>query len=381
MWTLIRSLTAPFFSMVLLILASGLHNTYTSLKLEIDHNSPETIGYVVSALYLGVFLGSFWVDRWISKFGLVRSYMACIAAITLIVLLQSLWVEPIFWSVLRLLIGIFTAGIFIIIESWVLVQSTPQQRGTILSLYLALYYGAQSSGQLLINLADPASVIPLWIVAFISSLSVLPLIKISSAIVPNIENPTRLKTGALFRISPFGLAGVFISGILLAAIYGLVPIYAKEIGLSISEIGNLMAILIFGGLCFQWPLGKLADIRSRHKVLLLATILTAILSLMITQNTSANILYLLIFLFGGFSFTIYPLSMAYACEKVSDDQIISATSGFVLFYGAGAIAGPLMAPIAMTYCGHNGLFYFLTALSIVLALFGLKRNGASVSQQ
>lgn len=373
MWTLVRSLTVPFFSMVLLILASGLCNTYTSLKLEIDNFSPETIGYVVSALYIGVFLGSLWIDKWISKFGLVRSYIACIAAITLLILIQSIWVEPMFWSILRLLIGVFTAGIFIIIESWLLVQATSQQRGAILSLYLALYYGAQSSGQLLINVADPATVTPLLIVAFISSLSALPLI-IHSPTVPKIENPTRLKTSQLLKISPFGLAGVLISGILLAAVYGLVPVYAKEMGLSVSEIGNLMAILIFGGLCFQWPLGRLADLKDRRKVLLGVSLLTVIFSFIITQNTSVDLLFLLIFLFGGFSFTIYPLSMAYACEKVNDSEIISATSGFVLFYGVGAIVGPLLAPVAMTYLGHNGLFYFLAAMSSVLVLMGWKKN-------
>lgn len=373
MWLLVRSLTAPFFSMVLLIIASGLCNTYTSLKLEIDHTSKETIGYVVSALYLGVFLGSIWIDKWISKVGLVRSYISCITATTLLVLLQSFWVEPIFWSIIRFFIGVFTAGIFIIIESWVLVQSSAQQRGAILSLYLALYYAAQSSGQLLINLANPATVVPLWIVAFISALSVLPLLK-KTALAPAIENPTRLKTSYLFQISPFGLTGVLISGIILAAVYGLVPVYAKEVGLSIPEIGSLMAILIFGGLCFQWPMGKWADMGSRKNVLLFATIFTAILSIVITQNRSNELLFLLIFLFGGFSFTIYPLSMAHACEKVNDNEIVSATSGFVLFYGVGAIAGPLMAPIAMTQIGYNGLFYFLALMAIVLAVFGLKKE-------
>lgn len=373
MWTLVRSLTVPFFSMVLLILASGLCNTYTSLKLEIDQYSTETIGYVVSALYIGVFLGSLWIDRWISKFGLVRSYIACILGISSLVLIQSIWVEPFFWSFLRLLIGVLTAGIFIIIESWLLVQATLQQRGGILSLYLALYYGAQSTGQLLINVSDPATVIPLWIVALISALSALPLM-IHSTVVPKIENPTRLKTSQLLKISPFGLAGIFISGILLAAVYGLVPVYAKEIGLSVSEIGNLMAILIFGGLCFQWPLGRLADLGNRHRVLLSATLLTIIFSLIITQCTSVTMLFLLIFLFGGFSFTIYPLSMAYACEKVNDSEIISATSGFVLLYGIGAIIGPLLAPFSMTYLGHNGLFYFLAVISSVLVLMSFKKN-------
>jgi MFS family permease len=65
--------------------------------------------------------------------------------------------------------------------------------------------------------------------------------------------------------------------------------------------------------------------------------------------------------------------MAYACEKVKEDQIVPVTGGFVLSYGIGAIAGPLLAPLSMELFGPNGLFYFLGAISLLLGLIGLKR--------
>lgn len=252
-------------------------------------------------------------------------------------------------------------------------QAIPAQRGGILSLYLALFYGALSAGQLLIHIADPATAMPFWIIAFLSSLSILPLI-LTVPIPPKIENSARLTTTALFKISPFGLSGVVVSGILLGAVYGMVPVYAKEIGLAIPQIGNFMALLVFGGLCFQWPLGKLADLWDRRNVLLTASILTALCSIAIIFTQDIIVLFLLAFLFGGFSFTIYPLSMAHACEKVNDSEIVSTTSGFVLCYGVGAIVGPLIAPIAMNVCGTSGLFYFLAAISSVLALIGSKKQ-------
>ncbi len=372
---LIRSLAAPFLSLILLILASGLCSTFISIRLEMEGYHPEVIGSVTAALYAGIFVGSIWMDRWISKMGHIRSFIVFAFFITLLTLIQSLWVDPYFWMALRFLGGICTAGIFIVIESWLLMRATPALRGAILSIYLAIFYAALSLGQLLINLSDPMTAKPFYIIALLSALSMLPMIATTSP-QPKIEPGIRLTSTELFKISPFGLIGVIVSGIVLAAVYGLVPVYAKEIGMTIPEIGNLMALLIFGGLSFQWPLGRLADRGNRKGVLIATSILTALIccAIALSGHLSPLLLFILIFLFGGFSFTIYPLSMAHACEKIEDHQIVSATGGFVLSYGVGAIVGPIMAPIAMNFLGSNGLFYFLALIVSILVLVGCKKQ-------
>jgi MFS family permease len=372
---LIRSLTAPFLSLILLILASGLSNTFVSIRLEMEGYNSEEIGAVTSALYAGIFVGSLWIDRWISRAGHIRSYVVFTCLITAFILIQSVWIDLGFWMMIRFLGGICTAGILIVIESWMLMQAAATFRGAILSIYLAVFYGSLSLGQLLINASDPMTAEPFYIIAFLTALSILPL-TVKTIPQPKIEQTTRLKSSELFKISPFGFIGVVISGILLAAVFGLVPVYAKEIGLTIPEIGNLMALLIFGGLSFQWPLGRLADRGNRRNVLIGTSILTTVICCLIalSGHLSSIILFGLIFLFGGFSFTIYPLSMAYACEKIEDHQLVSATGGFVLSYGIGAIVGPIIAPIAMNCLGSNGLFYFLGLIASILVLVGCKKQ-------
>lgn len=382
MYALIRSLIAPLLSLTLLILASGLCNTFMSLRLEMEGYSSEIIGPVTAALYAGIFVGSLWIDRWITKTGLIRSFITLAGVTTILTLAQAIWIDPLYWGALRFIGGICTAGIFIVIESWLLMQATPALRGAILSIYLGVFYLALSAGQLLIHISDPLGSVPFYIIALLSAASILPL-TLKKIPEPKIESSVRLQTMELFKISPFGLLGVIISGILLAAIYGLVPVYAKEIGLTVPEIGNLMALLIFGGLSFQWPLGKLASNGNRRQVLITISLLTAIIgcTIALSGHVSSIWLFGLIFLFGGFSFTIYPLSMAHACEKVEDSQIVSATGGFVLSYGIGAIAGPIMAPFAMSCVGCHGLFYFLAAISLVLVIVGLKKQTIPLDKQ
>jgi MFS family permease len=167
---------------------------------------------------------------------------------------------------------------------------------------------------------------------------------------------------------------------LLAVVYGLVPVYAKEIGMSVSQIGTFMAVLIFGGFSLQWPLGRWADRGNRRRVLNFVSLTTSSLGIAIAMlaHVSPALLLVLAWLFGGFSFTLYPLSMAYACERVKEDQIVAATGGFVLSYGMGAIVGPLIAPVAMGMLGGAGVFYFISMITFILWLVGLKRPAPAI---
>ncbi len=372
---LIRSFLPPLLSLALMMMASGLFNTFVSIRLELEGFSPEVIGIVTSALYLGILAGSFKIDALILKMGHIRSFVLFAAILSVLVLLQAFWIDPWYWSVLRFVGGVCMAGIFIVIESWLLMKSAPDMRGAALSIYLAVFYAALSGGQFLINLSDPAGIYPFCITSILTVLSILPIsIRQIPAPAP-IKEAVRMNIFQLFRISPLGFLGGIVSGMLLAAVYGLVPVYATEIGMSISEIGTFMAVIIFGGFLFQWPIGRWADKTDRRKVLYISSFLTACFAAAIaaTDFISPLLLLLLGWFFGGFSFTLYPLSMAYTCETVKEGQIVAVTGGFVLSYGIGAISGPILAPIAMEYFGNPGLFYFLGAITLLLALAGLKR--------
>lgn len=374
MLALIRSLSAPLLSLSFMMLASGLFNTFVSLRLELEGFKPESIGFVISCTYLGILIGSLRIDRWISKVGHSRSFVVFAVVLTAVVLGQSVWIHLWYWSFMRLIGGISMAGVFIVLESWLLMQSAPNMRGAVLSVYLAVLYAALSCGQLLIDLSNPLSSFPFLITAAFISLSILPIC-LRKTEQPRLSESARLNLVQLYRICPHGFIGGVISGMLLAVVYGLCPVYAREVGLSVSEIGMFMAILIFGGFSFQYPMGRWADKTDRRRVLNIVSLITALLgfSIAFLHGMSGPLLFLMAWLFGGFSFTLYPISMAYACERVKGTQIIAATGGFVLCYGLGAIAGPILAPVAMMWFGAAGVFYFLSAITLLLFVVGLKK--------
>lgn len=372
MFALLRSLTAPLLSLMLLIFGSGLFTTFVSIRLEISEFDVEIIGLVTSAAYIGILIGSLKSGKWISKFGHVRSFIVFASISTGLILLQALWLHPWYWAGLRLLGGVCMAGIFVAIESWLLLLASPSLRGAVLSVYLAVFYGALSAGQLLIRVVDPYGLSPFLVTAGLTAISILPVC-FKSVRAPKFSDSQPMKLLQFFKISPLGFLGGVISGMLLAVLYGLLPVYASEIGMPISQIGTLMAILIFGGLSLQWPIGRLADRGNRKFVLNIASFISAFLALIIALQgpTSSFALFILVGFFGGFSFTLYPLSMAHVCEKIQEDQIVSATGGFVLSYGIGAIVGPIFAAFSMEHLGSSGIFYFLSLITLLLGCFGL----------
>lgn len=372
MINLIKNLLAPMFSLVLLILGSGLFNTFVPVRLALEGVKNETIGIITSAFYTGYLIGAIRSPSWIFQMNHLRTLILLSSMSGVCIVLQSFWIDPLFWAIVRFANGIAMGGLFVVIESWFLLSSPSNIRSQALSIYLIVLYGALSLAQLFLNFFDPLSSAPFYIAGLFTFIATIP-VAFRSFESPHQGKSERVPFFTIFRSSPRGFLGGIISGMVLACIYGLAPVYGQEMGLTIPAIGTFMAMIIFGGLSLQMPLGRLADRGGRRRVLSFACFFSALFSGLIAYSDGTSWSSLLIFswFFGGFAFVLYPLSMAFACEKIPEDQIVSATGGFVLSYGLGAITGPLFAPIFMTWLGSSGLFYFISGISIFLGIVGI----------
>ncbi len=56
-----------------------------------------------------------------------------------------------------------------------------------------------------------------------------------------------------------------------------------------------------------------------------------------------------IFIYRGFCFVIYPLSISHACDQVVANDIVSAKGAILLSYGVGSIIGPVASAYSMGY--------------------------------
>ena len=369
MKNLLKTTFAPLLSLFIFVLGSGLFTTLLTIRLHHEGVSSLLIGAITGAYYAGLAYGSFKIESYILKVGHIRSFSAFASVLAVISFLHGIMLNDWVWLVLRFVGGFATAGIFIVVESWLLSVGSTKIRGQILALYMISLYGAQAIGQLLINISDTNTIMLFAFTAMLSSLSVIP-IALTRNPTPEMSEPSSLNLKKLFKVSGSGLIGSFTSGLILGAIYGLLPLVIIQKTGNTSDVGLLMALVIFGGMFLQYPVGKLSDYVDRRLVLLGLSTLMMVTSMFITSLFGKHYaLYMTMFIFGGLAFTIYPVSISHACDSLEQKDIVSGTQGVLLAYSAGATFGPFIAPIFIHFLGSYGLFTYLFIVCSLLTLF------------
>ena len=371
---IIRIIFSPLLSLFIFVLGSGLFMTLITLRLDEEHASSLAIGSMTAAFYIGLILASSRVEKNIAKVGHIRAFAGFASALAVISILQGIYVSTWFWLILRLLGGYATAGIFVVIESWLLSLGKIKTRGKILAFYMIVFYAAQSLGQLLLNISSPKTLLLFTLVSMLTSLSVIP-VAMTRVVQPKIKQPSALNFRKLYKASGSGVIGSFTSGTVIGVIYGLLPLFLIEKTANTAEVSLLMSLTILGGMTLQYPIGRLSDVIDRRKVLVFVGSLTIIISLLtIFAFQKIWLATIGLFLFGGFTFTLYPISITQACDNLDPKDIVSGTQGLLLAYSIGAAVGPLIASLFIHYFGENGLFIYFVAISTLLIIYILWRS-------
>jgi MFS family permease len=371
----LKTIAIPIFSLVILTLGSALLTTFLSLRLHDLGVNAFIVGGLSTAYYGGMVAGAFKLESIILRIGYIRTYAACASILAVTALLHGFFVESYFWLLLRFIEGIATAGLYIVIESWILSSSDNKNRGSTLAVYMIALYVAQSLGQWLLNLGDQTNLSLYAISALFAALSIIPLALIKTE-VPSFNEPQTLSIRAIFFLSPTGVTTCLASGLILGSLYGLYPIYIQHLGYSLADISSIMGITIFGGMLFQYPIGKLSDHINRRIVIILLSFITILLcALLIWKNPlSLWALATISFFLGGAVFCLYPVGMSHACDVIDHHKIVSATQTLLLAYGIGATLGPIMAPLGNLYMADSGLLLFWMIICTPLIFYMLWRK-------
>lgn len=364
----------PIFSMFILMISNGFLLGFIPIRAGIEDFSPGVSGYLASAYFAGILIGAMQINKVIAGVGHIRAFAFFASLISILTLAQGLWVNEWAWMVLRFLYGLSIAGIFITIESWLLVQSSFKMRGVALSIYMTVYYAALSIGELLLGYLNLKSILPFCFAVMLTSFSVLS-ISITKTKEPIVKEHSFMSLKKLLKISPISLIGALVGGLVLGPAYGLLPVYLQNFQYTLIEISWIMSGMIFGGLLFQWPIGFLSDKFGRRKIFLGAAAFAGALSFFIALKSGMEFYFFLVTMifFGGACFVFYPLSISYACDEVQPQDIVSTTGAVLLAYGIGSVLGPIISSYGMRLMGDNALFGFFSLISLGLAVLFLFR--------
>lgn len=366
--------TPLWLGVVLLLLGSGLLGTLLGVRAGIEGFTTVTVGIIMSAYFVGYLAGSRIGPRFIHRVGHIRTYAAFAAIAAAAAGLHAIFVSPFTWIVLRALTGVCLAGLYIVMESWINASASNRNRGHLLSIYMIVNLSGLALGQQLLNLFEPAGFQLFMLSSLLISLSLVPF-ALTNRTAPKVPASGRLGMRALLRISPLGIIGCFAVGMSNGAFWGMAPIFAHAIGLSVADIAIFMSVVILGGIAGQWPVGQLSDMLDRRIVIVIGSVFCAILSaaIYLCSRQSELVLFSLGFLFGGFALTLYSLCVAHTDDTMERTDLVEASGALLGAFGLGAIFGPAASSLVMTAIGAEGLFLYIAAVTVCLGGFSLYR--------
>lgn len=359
---------SPLASLFLVVVSSSFFLTFISVRIKIIDGSEITLGLIHSAFYGGMLIGSLKSEEIINRVGHIRAFALFSSVLTFVIILQALYQLPKFWILLRFLAGFATAAVYVIIESWLLAQSTKKNKGKILSIYMICLYSAQTIGQFGLDIIDINTIEPFLLAALVASISMIPA-SLTYMKAPEIEPLPKMAVIRYFKASPMGFIGCIASGLIISGIYGFLPNYAMDNNISVSI---LVGITITGGFVLQWPIGKLSDMFDRIKIITLLSLVMVIVCFILALVPLQDMLvYIFAFFLGGFCFTLYPLCIAQVCDYLDNSNIINVTGTLLFAYGIGAVAGPLVLSFLIKIFSSTAIFYYIAIVSFALLLCGL----------
>lgn len=357
--------------LLLLTISIAVLNTLVPLWLTHDSLPTWQVGGVSSSYFTGNLAGALLAGWLIKRLGFNCAYY--IASITFALATAALGLESGFlsWSLWRFIAGIGCALIWVIVESALLCSGTLRNRGQLLAAYMIVYYLGTVAGQLLVSKMSTGllHVLP-WVTGFIVA-AILPLIFTQVTTKSEDEETSGRMWSMLRRRSArLGINGCIISGILLGSLYGLMPLYLSHQGMSDANVGYWMALLISAGIIGQWPVGRLADRYGRLLVLRVQVFGVILGALAMLSNTA---MAPALFILGCAGFTLYPVAMSWACEKVSHHELVSMNQALLLSYTLGSLTGPVLTSLLMQNYSDRVLFVMIAAVAFIYLVMLLRK--------
>ncbi|WP_413731112.1 MFS transporter [Sodalis sp. RH20] len=344
----------------------------TLVPLWLSHEAMPTwqIGLVGSSYFSGNLVGTLLAGALIKAVGFNRSYQYSCLLFAVATLGLGLSIGFGTWVLFRFVAGIACALIWVVVESALMRSGTPHTRGQLLAAYMMVYYMGTVIGQLLLSGVSTAliSVLP-WATTLMIA-AVLPLL--CNRIEGQGMDAPRIAIWPMLRRrnARLGINGCIISGVVLGSLYGLLPLYLSHQGLSDGSVGYWMALLVSAGILGQWPIGRLADRYGRLMILRVQVFMVIIGSLsMLSHAAMAPALFLL----GCSGFTLYPVAMSWACEKVSPDELVAMNQALLLSYTVGSLLGPSATALLMQRYSDRVLFVMIALVALVYLAMLLRK--------
>ena len=364
---------ALFFGMGMIMLGNGLQATLIGVRASMEGFGTSVTGLVMSGYFLGLVAGCRIIPKVIGRVGHIRCFGALASLASTSILVHVIFVNPWLWWLMRLVTGFAYAGLYIVAESWINQAANNGTRGKLLSVYMLVSFGGLAGGQMMLNLSPPSSFELFVLVSLLISLAVIPIL-LSVNRAPLFDSLESISIVQLYRVSPLGVCGMFVSGLTFGAFFGMGAVYASDIGLSVKDISLFMSALVLGGFLCQYPLGWLSDTIGPINVILLSCLSGAAVSFAAMYYApEGHMLYITAGAVGGLAMPLYSLSSVHTNNYLTPTQMVAASGTLVLLSAIGASIGSPLTAFTMDMFGPEAFYGCLGGMLSVVSAFAMWR--------
>ncbi|WP_394126029.1 MFS transporter [Vibrio hepatarius] len=360
-------ISVPVIALALYAVASGYLMSLIPLMLGEYGLDNSLASWLASVFYAGLLIGAVGVEPIVKKVGHRNAFVWCLVTFMATIMILPLAPYSALWIIARLVAGMAVAGVFVIVESWLL-HGDESARAKRLGLYMGALYGGSALGQLGIGVIGISGGVPFITIITLLILAVVVLL-FGESDQPESEHSESLSLKQISKLNHAAIIGCIVSGLTLGAIYGLMPVELFARGIAHSDIGGLMAVVILGGMAVQPVVPWLSKYLGRTLLMALFCLLGVAAITFTTLVTGIQALAAGLFFLGVATFALYPVAINLGCDKLDASYIVSATQVMLFSYSIGSVAGPVVADSFMS--GAQGLMGYLFAALLATCIYML----------
>lgn len=363
----VQRISVPVIALSLYAVASGYLMSLIPLMLSGYGLEASLASWMASVFYAGLLLGAVIMEPFVSRLGHRLAFLGCLALLIVSIVALPVLSFATAWLVARFVAGVAVAGVFVVVESWLL-HGNESGRAKRLGIYMAALYGGTAIGQLGIGVLGVAGGVPFFAIITLLVMASVVLIY-GKTDQPQAQHGVSLSWKQIFKLSHAAIIGCLVSGLTLGAIYGLMPVELAKRGISHTHIGTLMALIILGAMAVQPMVPWMSKFMGRKLLMALFSLLGAGATVLPLLNPDANMLAMGLFLLGMATFAIYPIAINLGCDKLDASYIVSATQVMLFSYSIGSVLGPVLADSFMQ--DTQGLLGYLFVILLATCIYML----------
>lgn len=280
------------------------------------------------------------------------------------------------WFVLRLLLGMAAEALFVTSETWINALSTEATRARSMAAYTAALSVGLALGPLILSFVGTGGALPYMVGAVIALVAAV-FVASPRVAAPHFDEPTVNNPVRYVRLAPLALGATMLNAAIETAGLSFLALYAVNLGWGEENATRLMSVMMVGAIVLQLPIGWLGDTVDRRRLVITLAVLAAVGAAVWPLALGSTVAtYALLFAWGGCFVGIYTIMITLVGSRFRGGDLVGIYAVSGLFWGLGALVGPLGAGLAMQVHPH-GLAVFATLACAGFALAAWRLRGSA----